>query len=157
MSFAPGMIVLRPGEGSRLEVMGNVRINKAVGADTGGMWALLEQHVTGATPPLHQHDREDEAFYVLQGRARVWVGDDEFDADPGSFVLAPRKVPHTYARHPGSDLKLLVLIAPAGFEQMFDEIALLSEAEQQAPSVVGGVAARYGVHILGPPRQCGPA
>jgi hypothetical protein len=44
------------------------------------------------------------------------------------------------------------LIAPAGFEQMFDEIALLSEGEQQDPSVLGGIAARYGVQTLGPPR-----
>ena len=153
MSFAPGMVVLGPGEGRRLEPMGNVLLNKAVGADTGGSWALLEQHVTGVTPPLHRHEREDEAFYVLQGRARVWVGDDEFDAEPGSFVLAPRNVPHTYARHPGGDLKLLVLIAPAGFEQMFAEVVLLPEADQLSPSVLAEVAGRFGVHILGPPRQ----
>jgi mannose-6-phosphate isomerase-like protein (cupin superfamily) len=153
MSFAPGMVALKPGEGRRLEAMGNVHINKAVGADTGGAWALVELHGTGADPPLHQHDREDEAFYVLQGRARVWVGDAEFEAEAGSFVLGPRGVPHAFARQPGGDLKLLVLIAPAGFEQMFDEIAQLSEGEQQDPSVLGGISARYGAQILGPPRQ----
>jgi Cupin domain len=105
MTFAPGMLVLGPGEGQRLEAMGNVHLNKAVGADTGGAWALLEQHTTGANPPLHLHEREDEAFYVLQGRMRVWIGDAEFEADAGSFVLAPRGVPHTYARLPGRDLK----------------------------------------------------
>jgi quercetin dioxygenase-like cupin family protein len=145
------MVVLGPGEGNRLRAQGNLHINKAVGADTDGAWALLEQHVSGANPPLHQHDREDEAFYVLQGRARVWLGGREFEAEPGSFVLAPRKVPHTYAAQPGSDLKLLIFVTPAGFEQMFDEIAHLSEAEQQDPSVLSGVAARYGVHIIGPP------
>jgi mannose-6-phosphate isomerase-like protein (cupin superfamily) len=147
------MVILKPGEGRRLEAMGNVHINKAVGADTDGAWALVEQHVTGANPPLHQHDREDEAFYVLEGRMRVWVGDAEFEAEAGSFVLGPRGVPHTFARQPGGDLKLLLLIAPAGLEQMFDEIALLSESEQQDPSVLGGIAARYGAQILGPPRQ----
>jgi mannose-6-phosphate isomerase-like protein (cupin superfamily) len=64
---------------------------------------------------LHQHEREDEAWFVLQGRMRVWVGDAEIDAEPGSFVLAPRGVPHTFAREPGSDFKLLLLIAPAGW------------------------------------------
>jgi mannose-6-phosphate isomerase-like protein (cupin superfamily) len=147
------MVILKPGEGRRLEAMGNVHVNKAVGAETGGAWALVEQHVTGANPPLHQHDREDEAFYVLEGRARVWVGDAAFEAEAGSFVLGPRGVPHTFARHPGGDLKLLLLIAPAGLEQMFDEIALLSESEQLDPSVLGGIAARYGAQILGPPRQ----
>jgi mannose-6-phosphate isomerase-like protein (cupin superfamily) len=143
------MVALKPGEGRRVEALGNVRFNKAVGTDTGGAWALVEVHVTGADPPLHQHDREDEAFYVLEGRARVWVGDAEFEADAGSFVLGPRGLPHTFAVQPGGDLKLLVLIAPAGFEQMFDEIALLSEREQQDPSVLAGIAASYGVRTLG--------
>lgn len=151
MSFAPGMVALKPGEGHRVEAMGNVHLYKAVGADTGGAWALAELHLTGANPPLHQHDREDEAFYVLDGRARVWVGDTEFEAEAGSFVLGPRGVPHTFAGQ--GDLKLLVLIAPAGFEQMFEEIALLPEGEQQDPTVLGGIAARYGVQILGPPPQ----
>jgi mannose-6-phosphate isomerase-like protein (cupin superfamily) len=153
MSFAPGMVALKPGEGRRVDAMGNVRTNKAVGSDTGGAWALVEMQVTGAGPPLHKHDREDEAFYVLEGRARVWVGDVEFEAEAGSFVLGPRGVPHTFAGQPGGDLKLLVLIAPAGFEQMFDEIAQLPEGEQQDPSVLGAIAARYGVQTLGPPRR----
>ncbi|WP_433292101.1 cupin domain-containing protein [Pseudonocardia sp. CA-142604] len=153
MSFAPGMIALKPGEGRRVDAIGNVRINKAVGADTGGAWALVEVQVTGDGPPLHTHDHEDEAFYVLEGRARVWVGDAEFEAEAGSFVLGPRGVPHTFAGQPGGDLKLLVLIAPAGFEQMFDEIAQLPGDEQQDPSVLGRIAARYGVQILGPPRR----
>jgi mannose-6-phosphate isomerase-like protein (cupin superfamily) len=153
MSFAPGMVALKPGEGRRVDAMGNVRINKAVGADTGGAWALVEVQVSGTGPPLHQHDREDEAFYVLEGRARVWVGDAEFEAEAGSFVLGPRGVPHTFAGQPGGDLKLLVLIAPAGFEQMFDELARLPAEEQQDPSVLSGMAARYGVRTLGPPRR----
>lgn len=155
MSFAPGMVMLKPGEGHRLEAMGNIHFNKASNADTGGGWALVQQHVTGANPPWHQHDREDEAFYVLEGRARVWVGDAKFEAEPGSFVLGPRGVPHTFARMPDSDLKLLLLIAPAAFERMFDEIAQLSAREQQDPSVLGGIAARYGVRILGPPETDG--
>lgn len=153
MTFAPGMVALGPAAGHRLEMMGNLHINKAVDADTNGAWALVEQHVTGANPPLHQHEREDEAWYVLQGRVRIRVGDTEIDGEPGSFVLAPRGVPHTFARQPGSNLKLLLLIAPAGLERMFDEVALLAPAEQQDPSVLGEIAARYGVHVLGPPPQ----
>jgi mannose-6-phosphate isomerase-like protein (cupin superfamily) len=147
------MIVLGPGEGQRIEAMGNLHLNKAVGADTGGAWALVELHATGANPPLHLHEREDEAFYVLHGSARVWIGDGEFEAQAGSFVLLPRGIPHTYARQPGSDLKLLAMIVPAGFEQMFDEIALMPTEEREDPAALGGIAARYGVRTLGPPPQ----
>jgi cytochrome c-type biogenesis protein CcmH/NrfF len=36
---------------------------------------------------------------------------------------------------------------------MFDEVASLSEAEQQDPAVLGEMAARYGVQVLGSPPQ----
>src|SRR3954452_9944568 len=85
MTFAPGMIVLGPAEGHRLKAMGNLHINKAVDVDTNGAWTLVEQHVTGANPPLHQHEREDEAWYVLQGRVQVRVGDTEIDGEPGAL------------------------------------------------------------------------
>ena len=75
MSFAPGMLVLGPGQGQRVEAMGNVHLNKAVGADTGGAWAVVELHATGANPPLHLHEREDEAFYVLEGTFGFQVGE----------------------------------------------------------------------------------
>jgi mannose-6-phosphate isomerase-like protein (cupin superfamily) len=153
MTFAPGLITLGPDEGARLEAFGNLHINKVVDSDTGGGWTLVEQHVTGANPPLHQHEREDEAFYVLQGRVRVLVGDSAIDGEAGSFVFAPRGVPHTFARQPGEDLKMLLVIAPAGLERFFDDVSRLAEAEQQDPSVLSTLAANYGVEVLGPPPE----
>jgi mannose-6-phosphate isomerase-like protein (cupin superfamily) len=153
MTYAQGLIVVKPGQGRRIAVMGNLHRNKVESADTDGAWALLEQEALGANPPLHLHEREDEAFYVLAGRVRVWVGDAEFEGGAGTFVLAPRGVPHTYARQPVENLKLLVIVSPAGFERMFDDIALLSETEQNDPAALSEIAARYGVQILGPPPQ----
>jgi mannose-6-phosphate isomerase-like protein (cupin superfamily) len=153
MTFAPGLIALNPGEGDRLEAFGNVHVNRVVGSDTGGGWTLVEQHVTGANPPLHQHEHEDEAFYVLQGRVRVLVGDAAIDGEAGSFVFAPRGVPHTFARQPGDDLKMLLMIAPAALERFFDEVSRLSDSEQQDPSMLSTLAARYGVQVLGPPPE----
>lgn len=153
MTHAPGLVVLRPGEGREVTALGNAHRNKAEAGDTGGAWALVEQEVTGSNPPLHLHEREDEAFYVLSGRVRVRVGDEEFEGEPGTFVLAPRGVPHTYARLPGDPLRLLVLVSPAGFEQMFDDVAALSEEEQRDPAALARVAATYGVQVLGPPPE----
>lgn len=153
MTHAPGLVVVRPGGGREVFALGNTHRNNAEGKDTGGSWALIEQEVTGSNPPLHQHEREDEAFYVLQGRLRVRVGDEEFEGAPGTFVLAPRGVPHTYARLPGEPLRLLVLVSPAGLERMFDEVAALPAEQQRDPAALGQVAARYGVQILGPPPE----
>src|SRR3954452_14464688 len=46
--------------------------------------------------PLFVHHEDDEAWYVLDGRLRFRLGDDEVEAKPGAAVFAPRGVPHTY-------------------------------------------------------------
>jgi hypothetical protein len=66
-------------------------------------------------------------------------------------VLAPRAIPHTYARLPGEPLRLLVFVSPASLERMFDEVAALPEEQQRDPAALGEVAARYGVQVLGSP------
>ena len=45
----------------------------------------------GSGPPPHVHEREDEAFYVLEGSCEVTVGNDRFDAREGFFIFAPRR------------------------------------------------------------------
>lgn len=43
---------------------------KARAADTGGSLGLVEASLYGGFgPPLHVHRREDEAFYVIEGRS----------------------------------------------------------------------------------------
>ena len=75
----------------------------------------------GSGPPPHVHECEDEAFYVLEGSYGVTVGDDRFDAREGSFIFAPRRVPHGYviraapARHPG-------FVFPSGWETFYHDV-----------------------------------
>jgi quercetin dioxygenase-like cupin family protein len=107
----------------------------------------------GAVPPLHVHEREDEAFYVLDGEYRVFIGDDVIKASPGAWVWGPRAVPHGYqidsehGRH-------LSLVMPAGFEAFFEEVAAIATPSADPRNEIGrltAVAARYGVELLGPP------
>jgi uncharacterized cupin superfamily protein len=46
--------------------------------------------------PLHTHDSDDEAWYVLEGTLRFRMGDDEVEATAGGAVIATRGTPHTY-------------------------------------------------------------
>src|SRR5579863_477964 len=46
--------------------------------------------------PLHTHRHEDGCWYVVEGRFAAQVGDEVVSGGPGSLVLAPRGVPHTY-------------------------------------------------------------
>ena len=47
----------------------------------------------------HQHDEEDEAFLVLEGRLRVEFRDGAVELDPGDMLVVPRGLEHrTVAR-----------------------------------------------------------
>jgi mannose-6-phosphate isomerase-like protein (cupin superfamily) len=65
----------------------------------------------GATDPQSPHT-EDELYYVVSGRAKVSVGDDERDIRAGSLVFVAAHVPHTF--HDITErLVLLVAFGPA--------------------------------------------
>ena len=94
---------------------------KARSGSTGGALGLVEARFPADFgPPLHVHHREDEALYVLDGQLRCRSGDQEFTAGPGELVFGPRELPHTFKAGPGG-ARALVLMLPAGLEQMFQE------------------------------------
>lgn len=65
----------------------------------------------GAADTQSPHD-EDEIYVVAAGRAKVRVGDEEREVQPGSIVYVAKRVPHTF-HDINEDLHLLVLFAPA--------------------------------------------
>ena len=73
--------------------LGQLMSALAEGENTGGRLTVYEiLFPADSGPPLHVHEREDEAFYVLEGGLSVRMGDEEFEASPGSFVFQPRGV-----------------------------------------------------------------
>jgi quercetin dioxygenase-like cupin family protein len=70
----------------------------------------------------HVHHNEDEAFYVLEGEMTVYVEGEKINAEPGTWVYAPREVPHEFRIEGASPAKFLLLYTPAGFEQFFVEV-----------------------------------
>jgi len=70
---------------------------KAGGDETNGAFTFLEWAAPwGLAPPPHRHDREDEAFYLIEGAIEVSCGDRQWEVGPGGFVFLPRGVPHSF-------------------------------------------------------------
>lgn len=42
----------------------------------------------------HDHEAEDELFYVVKGRFRIKLRDGELELGPGEFAVVPKKVEH---------------------------------------------------------------
>ena len=63
---------------STLSYFGSLMTIHANAETTGGRCALVEfSGAPGIEPPLHVHEREDETFYVLEGRLTAFCGSDE--------------------------------------------------------------------------------
>jgi mannose-6-phosphate isomerase-like protein (cupin superfamily) len=63
-------------------------------------------------PDLQQPHTEDEAYYVVSGRAKVTIGEEVRDIRPGSIVFVGSAVPHRF-HDITEDLTLLVAFGPA--------------------------------------------
>ena len=131
---------------------------KATTETTGGAFGLLESWVAaGSSPPLHVHHREDESFWVLEGRVRFRCGDEEFVGEPGAFVFLPRDVPHTFIVEGDAPARLLTRLTPGGGEGFFLDGGREPEGPGLPPAgppdvaKLKQVAEQYGSEIIGPP------
>lgn len=138
----------------------------------GGLWSILADAKEangrfsvieilapeGLEPPRHVHHCEDESFYVLEGNITYYVGEETYEARPGTFVFLPRGVPHSFTFETET-IRMLTLFVPAGIEAHFRDPRFGEPAREltlppPAPPDVAAFAedlARYGVEIVGPP------
>jgi quercetin dioxygenase-like cupin family protein len=152
-------IALAPDEGEALWFLGTLATIKA-GADTTAGRAAVIEHLApqGMGSPLHVHRREDEWFYVMEGRLTFWVGGQVVEAPAGSFVYGPRDVPHTFVVD-STQARFLLVVEPAGFDGFLRALAVpaasltIPPAADEPPDLerLVALAAEYGIEILGPP------
>jgi len=109
----------------------------------------------GISPPLHQHDFGSESFYMLEGRARFLVGDEELDCGPGDLVHVPRSTPHSFEVL-DEPARILDILTPAGLWDFFVECGepateLRLPDAVNIPPDLAEIASRYNGKVLGPP------
>jgi len=66
----------------------------------------------GQTQTVHAHQDADKFYFVLQGRGKFTVGEEEREAGAGTLVVAPSGIAHGVTNSANERLSLLVTIAP---------------------------------------------
>jgi mannose-6-phosphate isomerase-like protein (cupin superfamily) len=116
--------------------------------ETGG-FSLVEHPIAPRmlAAPVHTHEHEDEYSYVLEGEVGFEIGDEVITAGPGRLVSKPRGIPHAFWNAGDRPARVLELIAPAGFERYFAELAPLLPPAAPAPDIeaIMALQARYGM------------
>ena len=102
--------VLTSEQGAAYWFLGSLARVKASGDQTGGAVGIVELvSPAGYETPLHVHT-DDEAFYVLEGKMTLFVGDQVIKLGPGSYAFAPRGIPHGF-RFEGPQVLLNIALA----------------------------------------------
>jgi len=68
-------------------------------------------------PGAHQHEDQDQVFYVLEGTISMFVSDKWIDANRGTFIRIPRNTMHTFANRTDKKAGMLNFDIPGGFER----------------------------------------
>jgi quercetin dioxygenase-like cupin family protein len=124
--------------------------------DTDGSFSLTEFEAApppAPAAPLHVHHDAEETIYVLDGEFQVTCGDQVIPAHPGAAIFVPRGNPHTIANVGADRGRILVFLAPPGFEMYWNEMSRLMGSGPVDPEVALATQAKYHVDMLGGPRK----
>lgn len=117
------------------------------GSPTEGRFSLIEHPIVprGLAAPVHLHTREDEFSFILSGRWGFMLGSEVVYAEPGDLVYKPRHVWHTFWNATDQEARLLEIISPAGFEQLFAELDHLRKTDPDNLDAIAALGPKYGV------------
>jgi mannose-6-phosphate isomerase-like protein (cupin superfamily) len=114
-----GAIVLRPGGGRKYPCGTMTAVFKADEEETQAKYAIsewwLEPYAAG--PGAHQHEENDEVFYVLEGTTSFLVAKRWINAAKGTFIRIPARTVHDFANRTGKRTGALNFFIPGGFER----------------------------------------
>jgi uncharacterized cupin superfamily protein len=94
--------------------------------------------------PLHLHRNDDEAWYVLEGKLCVRVGQEVLEASTGSAVFVPRGTAHTYW-NPGPGLVRYLLVMTSNVCSLIQEIHSMKD---RSPAALRAVFERHDSELL---------
>jgi mannose-6-phosphate isomerase-like protein (cupin superfamily) len=139
--------IIPPGAGHMLTARGSIMAFKAVAAQTGGDFSLMERVLPpgGRKPPAHRHINCSEAFFVLDGQIAFALDGSDLTGGPGDFLLVPRGAAHTFGNAGTDPARLLVLHAPA-MDAYFEELhRLWASGQPPATEEERALMARFGM------------
>ncbi|WP_033340500.1 cupin domain-containing protein [Catenuloplanes japonicus] len=138
--------IVRPGEGEMGELRGvRMRVLED-GSTTDHRIGVIEMTLApgGTGPQQHRHSLHDEGFYIVSGTVRFTVGDADHDATPGTMVMVPPGVPHTFA-NPGEVPAVMVsTVTPDLYMRYFEDLRdWVAGGRPMTPEAQAEIMSRY--------------
>src|SRR5574341_1454265 len=144
-------IFFEPGQGMAVSARGSSMLFKAVAANTGGVFSLMERElpVGSRRPQPHTHEGP-EGFYVLEGSIEFVVGDQNRVGGPGFCALVPSGVAHTFGNAGDTPARLLNIHVPAADAYFAELQELWSRPNPPTPEEERALMKRHGLQPVEP-------
>ena len=148
--------ITAPSAGKHIAIAGDINSILISKKDTEGTYSVVEAKVfPNGGPVPHIQTREHEGFYVVEGEITFTVEGEEIVAKPGTFVNVPPNVTHSFKNETKVLAKMLIILAPGGLENLFDEVGdEVSDPTIQPPPMsdnqmkkFADLVSKYGVEI----------
>jgi mannose-6-phosphate isomerase-like protein (cupin superfamily) len=158
-----GTIHVGSGEGRAVRMPGLQVLTRKVGSEqTGGAYSLFEVAVgPGGCELLHIQHREDECFYVLEGKFEFLIEGARIEVGTGSLIYVPKGNLHAVKSAGNTTGRLLVSQTPGGGYQSFVEEAgepatdvdasPTAEEPTEVVERLAAIGAEYGLEMVSPP------
>ena len=119
---------------------------------TGGEMGMFTTHFVGpGGPPRHIHDDAGEAFYVLEGEAEFLADGEVMPVKAGEAAFVQKGVDHTFRLTGENGGKILVIVAPGGFEGFFEATKHLKLPDDM--DKLTRISEEFGQIFTGPPLE----
>ncbi len=150
------MKVITPQEARAIHWLGSRATFFATSAETASAFAIwMDEPPPGGGPVPHVHTREEEFFYVLEGKITFWCAGQELSATPGAFVGLPKGLGHQFRNDGKGPSRTLIFFVPGGCEGFFLELGNPYSEPTDAtvppdPKRIEEALARYGQKLAAP-------
>ena len=141
----PASVVVRTAETDAVAIAGIAIGFLANAEETLGAMGLVEYTAPPLFPgpPAHLHEHTWDAYYVLEGRLGLRLGDERFELGPGDVAVAAPGTVHGFSNPLETPTRFLDVHAPGGFERYFREVAAALGDGPLDPAAMAEIASRY--------------
>ena len=114
---------------------------------------------SGGSPPLHIHKSLDDSFLLLDGELLIQCGDQRMVARPGSYVVLPAGIEHTFRVSSTVPARMLLVHATDDFLDFIEAVGTPTQDFRVPPAgeydlsreALIRIGAEHDLSIVGPP------
>lgn len=113
------VLIRRPGHGRTYDCAKMTAVFKADENETNEKYSVSEWWLAPYADGVgaHQHDDNEEVFYVLEGTVTFLIHDQWIAAEKGTFIRIPPKTLHDFKNETNIQTAVLNFFIPGGFEK----------------------------------------